>query len=242
MRRARSLLFALWLGASAALFGLFCLPALLRRDWAQATGRRWARVVLWGLRTICGLAYEVRGAERLPRGAGLVVAKHSSMMETFVLMAELPDACFVLKAELGRVPVFGAFARTAGFVFVDRLAGGSAMRALIRGGREAAARGGQLVIFPEGTRAAPGATPRYLPGVAALAGALSLPAVPVAHDAGAYWRAGTERRPGTARFEVLEPIPAGTPRPALMSELERAIEERTDALVASATAEPRLDP
>lgn len=236
MTRLRSLLFAGWMWGSALVICLLCLPALLDRRAAAVAGRAWAWSVLWGARTICGLRYELRGRERLPRGAGLVVAKHSSAMETFVLMAELPDACFVLKEELRRIPLFGWYTRAAGFVFVDRLAGASAMRAMTHGARAAARWGGQLVIFPEGTRAPPGAAPRYLPGAAALSRGLSLPCVPVAHDAGAYWRPGTRLRPGTATFEVLDALPADTPRRALMAGLEEVIEGATNALYARAPA------
>jgi 1-acyl-sn-glycerol-3-phosphate acyltransferase len=154
-----------------------------------------------------------------------------------VLMAELPDPSFVLKKELGQLPVFGWYARANGFVFVDRAAGASAMRAMTVGAKAAAARGQQVVIFPEGTRVGHGAPPRYLPGIAALSKALSLPAVPLAHDAGAYWGKGSEHRAGTVRFRVLAPVPPGLPRRDLMQRLETVIEAETNALYARSGAE-----
>lgn len=235
MQRVRSYVFAAYLAVSAVVFGVFCLPVLVSRNATIAAGQAWNRSLLTMLRVICGLGYEVRGAERLPRGAGLVAAKHSSMWETFALAALLPRPCFVLKKELARVPLLGWYARRAGFVFVDRAAGAAALRRMTAGAERAAAEGAQVVIFPEGTRAPVGRANRYHPGVAALARALGLPVVPVAHDAGCYWtHPGVLRRPGTITLDVLAPIPAGTARRELMEALEGAIEPATRALEAEA--------
>ena len=229
----RSFLFAAYLVLSALAVGVFCLPALLRRDWSLAVSKAWAGSVLRVLEAVCGLGYRVEGAERLPTGPGLVAAKHQAMWETLALTILLDRPAFVLKKELARVPVFGWFCRANGFVFVDRADGARALRSMTRGAQRAVSEGAQVVIFPEGTRAPVGRALPYHPGVAALARALDLPVVPVAHDSGRFWtHPGIRRRPGTVTVRVLPPIPADTPRKRLMADLEEAIEAETRALEA----------
>ena len=227
----RSALFATYLLVSALVVGVFCLPALLNRDATIAVGKAWSANVLAALRVICGLDHRLVGAENLPRGPGLLAVKHQSMWETLALTSLLERPCFVLKKELGRVPIFGWYCRAAGFVFVDRADGARALRSMTAGAKRAAAEGAQVVIFPEGTRAAVGEARPYHPGVAALARAMAVPVVPVAHDSGRFWtHPGILRRPGTITLEVLAPIPAGTPRKPLMAALTDAIEPATRAL------------
>ena len=236
MSRLRSYVFAGYVVVSAALVGVFCLPALVSRDATIAAGRAWNRSVLTMLRVLCGVGYQVRGAERLPTGAGLIAAKHSSEWETIALASLLPRPCFVLKKELARVPLLGWYARRAGFIFVDRADGARALRSMTRQAERAARDGAQVVIFPEGTRAPVGRAGRYHTGVAALARATGVPVVPVAHDAGLYWRGfAGPHVPGTITMDVLAPIPAATPRRALMARLEDAIEPATRALEAAAS-------
>ena len=240
MSRARSYVFVAYVVFSAALVGLFCLPALVSRDATIAAGQAWTRSVLTVLRLTCGVGYEVRRAERLPSGAGLIAAKHSTEWETIALASVLPRPCFVLKKELARVPLMGWYARRAGFVFVDRADGARALRSMTRQAERAACEGAQVVIFPEGTRAPVGTSGRYHPGVAALAGALGLPVVPVAHDAGVHWGGfAGPHRPGTITVDVLEPLSAGLPRKELMTRLQSAIEPATRALEAAATKDAR---
>ena len=235
--KLRSWLFAVWMWGSVLVLGIFFLPALVRRDWSLAASKMWAHTVLWGLKVICGLGYEVRGRENLPRGAGLLAVKHQAMWETLAMTALLREPCFVLKKELGRLPLFGWYCRANGFVFVDRAAGAKALRGMVDQARAAAARGAQILIFPEGTRTAVGQQVPYQPGVAALAKALDLPCTPVAHNAGVFWcHPGSLRRPGTITVEVLAPIPADTPRPALIKGLQLAIEPATRTLEAQAVA------
>jgi 1-acyl-sn-glycerol-3-phosphate acyltransferase len=148
------------------------LPLLLGpRAWMHDYARAWARIVLGLLRILCGVRWRVTGAEHLPReGAALIAAQHQSAFDTLVWHAILPRASYVMKIELLRLPVFGIVARRIGSIGVDRAAGASALRDLIRDGRAAAGRGQQIVIFPEGTRTEFGEARTWQPGVAALAG------------------------------------------------------------------------
>jgi 1-acyl-sn-glycerol-3-phosphate acyltransferase len=205
--------------------------------------RFWAWLVVQELRLICGIRLHVTGREHLPQqGAALIAAKHQSALDTVVWLLLVPRCCYVLKQELLRIPFYGFLVAKAGMIAVDREGGGAAMRQLLKDGRAAAQAGRQLVIFPEGTRVAPGEHSPYQPGIAALASATGLPVIPVATDSGRLWgRRAFLKRPGVISISVLPPLPAGLPRPVLMRELEGAIERETDRLMASGPVDKAVD-
>jgi 1-acyl-sn-glycerol-3-phosphate acyltransferase len=175
----------------------------------------------------------VTGAEHLPRsGAALIAAKHQSAFDTLVWLLLVPDACYVLKKELLFIPLWGWLARKARMIAVDRKAGSKALRQMLAEAQAAAKEGRQIVIFPEGTRVAPGQRVPYQPGIVGLAGALKLPVVPVATDSGLCWpRRGFIKRPGVVTVAVLPPLPARMPRQALLPALEAAIETESQRLL-----------
>jgi 1-acyl-sn-glycerol-3-phosphate acyltransferase len=108
---------------------------------------------------------------------------------------------------------------------------------MVMAARAAAAQGRPIVIFPEGTRTAPGRRLTYQPGVAALYQALGLPIVPAAVNSGLYWgRRSFVKRPGRITLAFLDPIPAGLSRRELMPLLEDRIETATAALEQEAAA------
>jgi 1-acyl-sn-glycerol-3-phosphate acyltransferase len=233
----RSALFnALFLGGTA-LASLCAMPLLLApQAVVTAYVRGWARLVVWTLRIVCGIRLEVKGIGRIPAGGAIIAAKHQSAFDTLVWMMLLdrgwPPPVYVLKQELLSIPLWGRLARRCGHIPVDREAGGAALRAMVRQGRAALAAGHAVVIFPEGTRTAPGERRPYQPGVAALAIATGAPVVPVATDSGLAWgRRAFRKQPGTIRVSVLPPLPAGLPRHALMAALEDAVETETARLI-----------
>lgn len=227
MTLLRSALFNLLVQLWTGLLGVLVLPLLLAPgSWLRRPLRFWARSVLVLLRLLCGIRVRVTGAEHLPRhGPALIAAKHQSAFDTIVWFALLPDAAYVLKRELLRVPIHGWIARHAGMIAVDRAGGSAALRGLLRQGAAAAARGRQLVIFPEGTRVAPGARVPFQPGIAALAAATGLPVIPVGTDSGRCWgRRAFRKRAGTITVAVRPPLPHGLSRQALLSALRAAVE------------------
>jgi 1-acyl-sn-glycerol-3-phosphate acyltransferase len=142
-----------------------------------------------------------------------------------------------MKRELLLLPFFGWYAARSGSISVDRKAGASALRRLVAAARPVAAQKRPIVIFPEGTRVAPGVRLSYQPGVAALYQALALPLVPAAVNSGFFWgRRSFVKRPGRIVLEFLEPIPPGWPRRQVMAELERRIETAAAALLHEAEA------
>jgi 1-acyl-sn-glycerol-3-phosphate acyltransferase len=228
----RSVLFNLWFYAVTAVLAVAALlprggPPERGEDWALAVAQCWARAVLGGLRWICGITWVVTGREHLPvAGPALIASDHQSAFDTMVWLLLVPRACYVVKRELLRVPIFGPACKRTGMIMVDRDAGGTAIRMLLREADRAVAERRQIVIFPEGTRVAPGATLPLQPGVAALASRTALPLIPVATDSGYCWgRRAFRKRPGVIHIAIGAPLPAGLRRDELMRRLEQAIAE-----------------
>ncbi len=233
MTAVRAILFAFWFwGISIPLAISYTLLLLFPRKAMIEAVRFWAKVIVFGLRWLGGVRTEVRGLEHLPQGEALIAAKHQSLYDFIGPFAFLPDASFVLKRELLSVPFFGWHANKAGMIAVDRHGHAKALKEMVRSARERVAEHRQILIFPEGTRKAPGAPPDYKPGVAALYRDLALPCTPVATNSGVHLNAqGILRRPGTIVFDFLPPIPAGLKRAEFMERLEQSIETASAALL-----------
>lgn len=193
----------------------------------------WARVSLWLLKWIAGTRLELRGTERIPAGPLLVASKHQSIWETFALLALFKDPAFILKRELMWVPGFGWYAWKGGMIPIDRSAGSLALVDMNRRAKAAVAEDRQIIIFPEGTRRAPGAAPSYKFGISHLYTSLGVPCLPVALNSGLFWpRRSFLRRPGTIVVEFLDPIPPGLPRDVFFQTLKGQIETASDRLLA----------
>ena len=244
MTLLRSIAFGVAFYLATALFLAFCSPLLLGpRSWAMAALRAHARTCLWLLRRIAGTRLEVRGREKLPTGPFLIASKHQSAWDTFALVPLFSDPAIVLKAELAMIPVYGWFCRKFEHILVRRGRAAAALKAMISDAKARADEGRQILIFPEGTRAAPGAAPDYKPGVVALYEGLGLPCVPVALNSGLYWpRRSLMRYPGTIVVEILDPLPPGMERRRFRAELEASIEAASARLIAEAAASGRSPP
>jgi 1-acyl-sn-glycerol-3-phosphate acyltransferase len=240
---ARSLLFDVLFYVTTTLFVVLGSPLLFApRSWAMAALKVHGRFELWLLRVIVGTRLEVRGAEKLPEGACLVAAKHQSAWETFGLIPLFRDPALLMKRELFWIPFHGWFSYKFGMIPVDRDKGPAALRRMLREAKQRVADGREIVIFPEGTRRAPGAPPDYKTGVVLLYEALGVPCVPVALNSGLFWpRRSVERRPGTIVVEFLDPIPPGLPRTEFLERLIGAVETASDRLLTEAKrAEPGI--
>ena len=233
MSWVRALAFNFAVFAWTAILGVIGLPLLLApRSVTMRFGRFWASSVLSLLKVIVGLDHEIRGLDRIPRGGCIIAMKHQSAWDTLILPVVLRDPAPVLKRELLLLPIYGWYAARTGPIAIDRKAGGAALRRMVAAARSTAASGRPIVIFPEGTRVAPGERRPYQPGVAALYQTLALPLVPAAVNSGLYWgRRSFVKRPGRIVLEFLDPIPPGRPRDRLMAELEERIETATAALL-----------
>ncbi|HYG85703.1 MAG TPA: 1-acyl-sn-glycerol-3-phosphate acyltransferase [Azospirillum sp.] len=241
----RSLLFnvAFFVWTALMCVGLLWM-LLLPRDQMMAVVRWYLRTIAWLERTILDLRYEVRGLENLPaKGSYILAAKHQSAWETMKLHAILGDPAIVLKRELTWIPTWGWYAKKARMIAVDRGARGRAITSLIENSKPVRDEGRPIVIFPQGTRVAPGTYRNYRVGVGMLYEQLGLPIVPMALNAGLYWpRRSFIKRPGTIVVEILPPILPGLPRPVAMQELEDRLEAATDRLVVAAGGPPTVRP
>jgi 1-acyl-sn-glycerol-3-phosphate acyltransferase len=169
----------------------------------------WANSVLWALRWMCGLRYRVTGRKHLRENHGqIILSNHQSAWETIALGPLLPlPQTWVLKRELLFIPFFGWALALFQPIAIDRSAGRQAMKQLLSVGAERLALGHSIVIFPEGTRLAPGEVKRFGPGGAMLAARTGMPVVPVAHNAGCFWgRKQLRKRPGVIDVVIGPPI------------------------------------
>ena len=228
MQWLASLLFTVflfvWTGCYATMFVVVgpLLPFSARFKMA----RTWGKVLLTVLRLSCRLDYRIEGSENLPPGNHVALIKHSSAWETFAQVVLVPAHVWVLKRELMWVPFLGWALRLMRAIAIDRSAGKSAVHSVLEQGNQRLAAGEWVVIFPEGTRMAPGETRRYGVGGALLAAESGRLIVPVAHDAGYYWpRRGLYKKPGTIRVVIGPPIAtAGRDPRAINAEAQQWIE------------------
>ncbi len=237
----RSIIFNIVFYLVLFVYLIAAMPTLLMpRQALLAMVKNWSRLNLWLLKVICNIGYEFRGLERVPPGAALIASKHQSMWETFALVPMLKDPAFILKRELLWIPFFGWCAAKAEMIPVDRGRRSQALAAMTARAKAEAARGREIVIFPEGTRRAPGAAPSYKYGAAFLYSELGIPCVPVALNSGLFWpRRSFRRYPGVVRVEFLDPIEPGLDRQTFHDRLQDAIETKTAELVAMASLPPR---
>ena len=232
MTALRSLLFNIYFLLVSILLALAYLPFLLlppRCLWPAV--RLWIQLLLAGLRLICGLDYRIEGREELPQGGAILASKHQSAWDTLIFSLLLPAPAMVLKRELLQVPFFGWYLRHLDMIAIDRRRGARALQDMLDQAHARFAEGRQIVIFPEGTRSAPGTRGRYHPGIAALYQSLNAPVTPIALNSGRYWgRRAFRKHSGTIRLRVLPPIPPGLTRAAFMARLEKSIEAGSAAL------------
>jgi 1-acyl-sn-glycerol-3-phosphate acyltransferase len=225
----RSMFFALGMWSSTLIFAplaMLTFPFPFATRYAFIT--RWARFNLWWLRLSCGLRYQVYGEDNIPPGNAIVFCKHQSAWETLALQNIFPPQVWLLKRELLWVPFFGWGLAMLEPIAIDRRARRKAVEQLVRQGTERLANGRWVIIFPEGTRVAPGHTGRYGIGGAVLAASSGYPVVPVAHNAGEFWpRRGFLKRPGTITVVVGPPIDSrGKDAEAIKEEARAWIENK----------------
>ncbi len=224
----RSALFNMWFYGVTVVLAIASVPTpLLPRDWPRRVARLWARLVLGALEPLCNVRVVVTGREHLPAtGPALVASQHQSAFDTVVWLLLVPEVSYVLKQELLAIPLYGMMCRKLGMIAVDRGAGATAIRTLLRGADSAVAQGRQIVIFPEGTRAPPDTPLPLQPGIAALAARTGLPVIPVVTNSGRCWgRRAFRKVPGVIHVAIQPPLPPRLPRAALMERLTKLFAE-----------------
>lgn len=229
----RSLLFWIVFSTSLGIFVplvLLCMLLPFRLRYRVAT--QWGRLSLAWLTLTCKLNYRVTGTENVPDTTSIVFCKHQSTWETLALQKFFPPQVWVLKRELLWIPIFGWGLSTMKPIALDRGAGRKAVEQLVAQGTRRLAEGLWVVVFPEGTRVAPGKRGRYRIGGAVLAERSGHPIVPVAHNAGEFWpRRSFIKRPGTIDVVIGKPITTdGKDAAAILKEAETWIESTMDKI------------
>lgn len=204
----RSSLFMAWAIAWSLLTAPLVIVAalVLRGLWGYRFGKLWRLGIQWGVENLLGIRPKVIGLENMPQEPCVILAKHQSAWETMTLQDYVPKGAycvFVLKKELLKVPLIGWGLGAMKMISIDRAAGKDALDQVVVQGRERLQQGFYVILFPEGTRVAPGHTKRYKPGGAYLATRVGCKVVPVAHDAGELWpRQAFLKHPGTVTVSI----------------------------------------
>lgn len=201
----RSLLFMLFLTVTVIPYAFACMiwsPLPLR--WRYKLTMGWPKLAAWGAKVICGVRWQVKGLENLPDGQAIVLSKHQSAWETLFLPSHLPrEVCFVYKRELHRIPFFGWGLALLRMIPIDRSKGRDAFEQVVRIGQQRLSEGRWPILFPEGTRIAPGKMGRFKMGGALLACRTGAPVVPIALNAGECWpRKAFIKKPGMITVSI----------------------------------------
>jgi 1-acyl-sn-glycerol-3-phosphate acyltransferase len=230
----RSILFVVQVTIAMPLVGLFFAPwAMFSRTGAYFACKSYAAWCMWSARWMIGLRCEVRG--EVPQGEVLVAAKHQSFLDILMIFHALPRAKFIMKREILWTPVIGQYTRRMQMIAVNRGKRGQAITRMLADVEAGRVEPGQIVIYPQGTRVAPGLSRPYKVGTAVLYQQLQQPCVPVATNAGFFWpRRGLYRRPGVAVVEFLAPIEPGLDKDSFVAKLQAEVEAASDRLLVEA--------
>ncbi len=234
----RSLIFVITIYVLMAVLGILFTPyAILSKRGALTACKTYARTTLWLARWMVGLRTEVRG--QVPTGEVVIAAKHQSFLDILMIFNAVPHGKFIMKRELLWTPFIGLYAKRLGCVPVNRGRRGAAIAKMVQDVSKEFSDPGQLIIYSQGTRVAPGAKKPYKVGTGVLYHELGQPCVPAATNVGVFWpRKGIMRKPGLAVVEFLDPVAPGMNRDEFMAQLEKTVEARSDALMREAGFDP----
>lgn len=213
----RSLIYNLFMGSTALLFSVpvaLVSPFPSGKRLGHWIARQWVVCQFFMLKHLCRLTYQVQGLENIPRENAITYWKHQSTWETMAQLLIFPAQSWVLKHELLWLPIIGQAIYALEPIAIDRKAGHSAVKQVLEMGQTRLNAGLWVAIFPEGTRMPPGTTRRYGLSGALLAQKTGRPIVPVAHNAGDFWKRNAFLKyPGTVQVRVGKPVYADSRRP-----------------------------
>lgn len=230
----RSLLFNLQMYVAMLVMGIAFFPwALVSRKGALTACQTYCRWVRWTASWMINLKTEIRGTP--PKDEVMIAAKHQSFLDIIMIFGSIPAGKFIMKRELLYAPILGQYAVRIGCVPVNRGKRGAAIKKMVADVASGAQKAGQLIIYSQGTRVAPGARKPYKIGTFALYQQLGQPCVPAATNVGVFWpRHGVYRKPGTAVVEFLDPLEPGLTQTEFMGRLETVVENSSNALMREA--------
>ena len=202
----------------------------------------WGKINLFFLKTICHLDYKIKGLENIRSDtAAIIMSKHQSAWETIAFRGIFPaEQAWVLKRELMFVPVFGWALAVVQPIAINRSSGRQALKQVVQQGLERLKQNRNVVIFPEGTRVAPGERKKFGIGGAMLAAkAKGYSVIPVAHNAGEFWkRRDLKKYPGTIQVVIGQPISTdGLDATQINQIVENWIEEQMSKITQSTSSD-----
>ncbi|MBL4606780.1 MAG: 1-acyl-sn-glycerol-3-phosphate acyltransferase [Pseudomonadales bacterium] len=220
----KSILFYILFAIVTVLYTLPCvvLAPFLSLKNKHAVIAVWGKMFLWLIERICGVKYEVSGLDKVSNKPAVVMSKHQSDWETFAFLTLFNPQSTVAKKELLTIPFFGWCLKIKDPVIIDRSKKTNALKQLISQGKENLKKGCWVMIFPEGTRVAPGEPSEYSSGGAFLAQKAGVSIIPIAHNAGEFCPPrGYIKYPGTIQVVVGPEISTeGKKAKAIMKEVE----------------------
>lgn len=230
----RSLAFIAVMYVTMLIFAIAYAPwAILNANGAFAACISYSKWVRWLASWMVGLKSEIRGT--IPEGEVLIASKHQSFFDIIMIVSVVKRPRFIMKASLRFAPLLGWYSSRMRCIRVDRGKRAKAVVQMVEGVNRVADDPGQLIIYPQGTRVAPGADKPYKIGTAILYSKTGQSCVPAATNVGVFWpRHGLLRKPGLAVVEFLDPIEPGLETGAFMAKLEETVETASDALMAEA--------
>lgn len=215
---------------------------LIPRKAAFAIPKAWAASNNWLMARIVGATFEIEGIENIPEGGCIFAPKHQSAWDTFALLPYQRDPVYILKRELMWIPLFGWYVAKQRMIPVNRGARGKVMVEVMERTKEEMNAGRQLIIYPEGTRRAPGAEPAYRYGIARIYRDIQVPVVPIVAHWGLFWgRRKLIKHPGHFKVRILPAIQPGLDPDAFYAQLIDTLERESDKLlIETIAANPHL--
>jgi 1-acyl-sn-glycerol-3-phosphate acyltransferase len=234
--KIRSIIFNIFICTWGMIVPLAYIKAIIDNDskFADEGAKVWAQLSLWVLEKMCGIKYEIRGLENLPKENGFIVAcKHQSMWETIVMHLIFNRPVYSWKKELLKIPFYGWFLRVMSGITIDRKGGAKALKTLLADAKRHLEQKQNIILFPQGTRTPVGASTKDYPyqiGIVAIYHHLQAPVVPAALNSGIYWSKKGTKKSGVIILEFLPPIKPGLNKTEFLEKLETAIETRSAQL------------
>ncbi len=215
---------------------VYCLSFINKNSaLADKGAKNWTKFSIWLLEKLCGISYEIRGLNNLPKETPFVVAcKHQSMWETMIFHLIFHRPVYSWKKELLRIPFYGWFIKRMSGITIDRKGGASALKSLLRQAKNYSDKKQIIIIFPQGTRTPIGSSSKdypYQPGITAIYQNLKIDVVPAALNSGVFWAKNGAKKPGKIILQFLPKISPGLDKKAFLNKLENEIEQNTKILL-----------
>ena len=194
---------------------------------------RWARINL----RCCLINANITGLDHIQAGQSYIIAaNHQSLIDIFLVYGFSPvEFKWVMKTELGAVPILGTACKAMGHILIDRSNPQSAISSINEAAKKIS-NGMCIVFFPEGTRSDNESVMPFKKGAFRLAIELGIPILPISlHNTGNLVPNGTLNwKPGQVSMQIHEPIATHLLIPDNVNDLK----DRTRQQIINALTQP----